>query len=192
MLKNIGGTKKLYLPIQEKGFEKICSACNSTTMTSDLYYTITPSPVGEILLVGTPKGLSGLYLATVTKPHKIPATAVRNDQHFAKIATQLEEYFAGKRTVFAVEFDLVGSEFQQTVWKELFRIPFGKVISYKELAARIGKPTACRAVGNANGKNPVSIIIPCHRVIASDGSLGGYGWGLDYKERLLQLEKVVL
>jgi methylated-DNA-[protein]-cysteine S-methyltransferase len=148
--------------------------------------------VGDILLLTTEKGLSGLYLATATRPLLIPDSAVQSDTYFVDVLRQLQEYFAGKRTIFTVEFDLQGTEFQKKVWNELYRIPFGEVISYKELAQRIGQPTASRAVGTANGKNPVSIIIPCHRVIAADRSLGGYGWGLPVKKQLLQLEKVVL
>ncbi len=161
-------------------------------MNDALYYTITSSPIGEILLLGTQRGLSGLYLATPTKPHVIPAQATRNTELFTAIVRQLQEYFAGKRKEFDLQFDLKGSEFQKQVWFALYKIPFGQVISYKELAARISKPKACRAVGSANGKNPISIIIPCHRVIAADGSLGGYGWGLEYKTKLLALEKVKL
>lgn len=161
-------------------------------MISAKYYTITSSPMGAILLLGTERGLCGLYLDTAQKPHKIPATTTRNDERFKEIVQQLEEYFAGKRRKFAIKLDLQGSEFQKIVWQELYKIPFGTIISYKELATRIGKPVAYRAVGTANGKNPISIVIPCHRVIASDGTLGGYGWGLDYKRKLLQLEKVSL
>jgi methylated-DNA-[protein]-cysteine S-methyltransferase len=148
--------------------------------------------VGDILLVATQKGLSGLYLATATRPLAIPDTAVQNDSFFVDVVMQLQEYFAGKRIEFTVEFDLAGTEFQKKVWQELYKIPFGQVISYKELAQRIGQPTASRAVGTANGKNPISIIIPCHRVIAADRTLGGYGWGLDVKQQLLGLEKVQL
>ena len=161
-------------------------------MTSATYYTITSSPVGDILLVATQKGLTGLYLATATRPLTIPDTAVLNDSFFVDLVAQLQEYFAGTRSEFTVEFDLSGTEFQKKVWQELYKIPFGQVISYKELAQRIGQPTASRAVGTANGKNPVSIIIPCHRVIAADRTLGGYGWGLPIKQQLLQLEKVQL
>ncbi len=158
-------------------------------MSSLTYYTITSSPVGEILLTATERGLSGLYLSTETKPHSIPLAAERDDARFTEVVAQLAEYFAGTRTKFSVTFDLQGTEFQKLVWQELYTIPFGKVISYKELARRIGKPVAFRAVGTANGKNPISIIIPCHRVIAADGTLGGYGWGLPCKVQLLQLEK---
>lgn len=103
---------------------------------------------------------------------------------------QLGEYFVGKRDAFDVPLDLSsGTPFQQTVWQALLKIPYGKTISYAQLANIIGKPTACRAVANANGKNPISLIIPCHRVIASDGGLGGYTGGIDIKQQLLALEQ---
>lgn len=101
---------------------------------------------------------------------------------------QLDEFFAGKRRVFDLPLLFVGTDFQKKVWSELLNIPFGETISYKEMARRIGLPTAVRAVANANGANPVSIFAPCHRVIGSDNSLTGYGGGLAAKEKLLKLE----
>lgn len=104
--------------------------------------------------------------------------------------TQLEQYFAGERHQFDIALDLsLGTPFQQSVWRALQQIPYGQTINYAQLAQNIGKPTAYRAVANANGKNPFSIIIPCHRVVASDGSLGGYTGGLDKKRLLLKIEK---
>ena len=102
---------------------------------------------------------------------------------------QFDEYFAGIRQTFDLPLSTQGTPFQQTVWKQLQEIPYGKTISYSQLAKAIHHPKACRAVGSANGKNPISIIIPCHRVIASNGSLGGYASGLDIKKQLLALEK---
>jgi len=104
---------------------------------------------------------------------------------------QLDEYFAGKRRKFELPLSPQGgTPFQQRVWKQLQEIPYGQAISYAQLAKAIGNPKACRAVGSANGKNPIAIIIPCHRVIASDGSLGGYTGGLDIKVQLLALERI--
>ena len=147
------------------------------------------SPLGPLFLVATSEGLKGLLFnkqgikATkklgVSKPEKI----------LSKAACQLEEYFAGKRRRFDIDFDLSGTAFQKKVWKELFKIPFGKTVSYKDIAQRIKNPKAVRAVGSANGKNPVCVIIPCHRVIAADGSMGGYSGGLDIKRKLLKLEQ---
>jgi len=102
---------------------------------------------------------------------------------------QLDEYFAGKRRIFELPLSPEGTPFQQTVWKRLQEIPYGQTISYAQLAKAVGNPKACRAVGSANGKNPIPIIIPCHRVIASDGSLGGFSSGLENKIQLLALEK---
>ena len=102
---------------------------------------------------------------------------------------QIDEYFSGKRKEFLLKLDPQGTNFQKMVWQQLEKISFGEVVSYGEIASIIGKPTACRAVGNANGKNPISIIIPCHRVVGSDGSLTGYGGGLWRKEWLIKHEK---
>jgi methylated-DNA-[protein]-cysteine S-methyltransferase len=107
-------------------------------------------------------------------------------------AKQLEEYFAGKRTEFDLPLKLDGTDFQREVWLALGEIPYGKTISYAELASMVGRPTAFRAVGQANGKNPVPIVLPCHRVIATGGGIGGYGGGLDMKRRLLAIEGVTL
>jgi methylated-DNA-[protein]-cysteine S-methyltransferase len=102
---------------------------------------------------------------------------------------QIDEYFSGKRKEFLLKLDPQGTLFQRRVWQQLEKIPFGAVVSYREIASIIGKPKACRAVGSANGKNPIAIIIPCHRVIGSDGSLTGYGGGLWRKEWLIEHEK---
>lgn len=110
------------------------------------------------------------------------------DQVLKRLADQLNEYFAGKREEFDLPLDPEGTEFQKLVWQTLGKIPYGTTISYKEESAMMGKPKAFRAVANANGKNPISIIIPCHRVIASGGKLGGYSGGLDKKRFLLALE----
>ena len=101
---------------------------------------------------------------------------------------EIDEYFAGKRKKFDIKTDFTGTPFQNKVWQELLKIPYGKTISYADLAKGIKRPKACRAVGSANGKNPIAIIIPCHRVIAANGTLGGYAYGLEVKKRLLDLE----
>ena len=103
---------------------------------------------------------------------------------------ELREYFAGRRRTFTVKLDLEGTEFQRKAWQAMCKIPFGETISYGDQARKVGKPKAYRAVGSANGKNPIPIIVPCHRVLASDGSLGGYSLGLSMKRRLLALEGV--
>ena len=147
------------------------------------------SPVGKLRLVASEKGLVAI---DVRNNAKQKATAKNQSAQAILIETkkQLGQYFAGKRTSFDVALDLVGTEFQVKAWRALCRIPFGKTISYGQQAANIEKPKAFRAVGSANGKNPIPIIVPCHRVVASDGSLGGYSLGLKMKKQLLALEGV--
>jgi methylated-DNA-[protein]-cysteine S-methyltransferase len=119
-------------------------------------------------------------------------TLRRSPGPFAEVTRQLGEYFSGERTAFELQLALAGTAFQQRVWDELRAIPYGQTISYGALARRIGQPTASRAVGLANGKNPVAIIVPCHRVVGADGSLAGYGGGLDRKRFLIALEQQVI
>lgn len=136
-----------------------------------------------------------LYLVA-TETHLIniqftqPQKALLQTTELLSMATiQLDEYFQGKRTTFSLPFKLTGTPFQLVVWKELQNIPYGQTTSYKEIAQKINKPKACRAVGMANNKNPLPIIIPCHRVIGSNGKLIGYAGGLNLKNYLLELEK---
>lgn len=152
-------------------------------------YTSLDSPLGRLLLVGTPDGLAGLYLADHERAPRPCPDWRHDDAGFREVEAQLAEYFAGERTDFDLALDLVGTDFQLLVWAALQEIPHGRTISYGELARRIGRPTASRAVGLANGQNPVSIVVPCHRVIATNGGLGGYGWGLEAKSWLLDLER---
>lgn len=112
-----------------------------------------------------------------------------NSRLFIAAKTQLEEYFCGKRREFDIPIRLNGTEFQKAVWNALLTVPYGKIASYKDIAAMIGKPKAARAVGGANNKNPVMIIVPCHRVVGADGSLTGYACGTDIKHTLLNIEK---
>jgi methylated-DNA-[protein]-cysteine S-methyltransferase len=147
------------------------------------------SPVGKLRLVASEKGLVAIDVRNNAKQE---VTAKNPSAQAVLIQTkkQLEQYFAGKRKSFDIALDLVGTEFQVQAWRALCRIPFGKTISYGQQAANIKKPKAFRAVGSANGKNPIPIIVPCHRVVASDGSLGGYSLGLKMKKQLLALEGV--
>ncbi len=115
-----------------------------------------------------------------------------SEEYFTDILQQLEEYFAGDRQSFKVKMNLKGTDFQRSVWQELQRVPYGKTASYREIAERINNPKACRAVGGANGKNPIPIIIPCHRIIGNDGSLTGFGGGIELKKELLRLENIIL
>jgi methylated-DNA-[protein]-cysteine S-methyltransferase len=148
------------------------------------------SPVGRITLVATSKGIAAV-LWQGDRPHRVPVTLdVEDDGNPLLLETerQLGEYFAGHRRQFSVPLDVVGTAFQRRVWEALRTIPFGETRSYGQIAAQIGHPEAVRAVGAANGRNPVSIITPCHRVIGATGKLTGFAGGLDVKARLLELE----
>ena len=162
-------------------------------MTPTHYFTEIPSPVGLISLRGTECGLTGLFMSDHRHgpPDSERARWQRDDEHFADAHAQLDEYFAGKRTVFDLPLDpdvIGGTAFQRRVWAGLSEIAYGETISYGELARRIGQIAAVRAVGLANGRNPISIIVPCHRVIGANGTLTGYGGGMDRKRLLLDLE----
>lgn len=148
------------------------------------------SPVGKLKLVGSDQGLAAILWEN-DRPGRVRLEiAGHDDGHpvLVEAARQLEEYFAGHRKEFAVKLDVVGTDFQRKVWKALLTIPFGETRSYGQIARNIGSPDAVRAVGAANGRNPVAIIAPCHRVIGSTGRLTGFAGGLDAKARLLALE----
>ena len=149
------------------------------------------SPIGELLIVAEGDDLVGLYVADHSRSRAVEPSWVEahHDALLDQAAREIDEYFGGGRRTFGVPLRLGGTAFQASVWRALCDIPFGETISYGELARRVGRPKAVRAVGSANGRNPVSLIVPCHRVIASDGSLGGYGWGLDRKRWLLAHEQ---
>ncbi|MFZ5954504.1 MAG: methylated-DNA--[protein]-cysteine S-methyltransferase [Candidatus Dependentiae bacterium] len=151
------------------------------------------SPIGDIYLIASDKGLSGVYHSVQPIPMLDSSDSLLNKQRviLAHASRELTEYFENKRTTFTVPLDIQGTPFQQKVWQSLLEIPYGKTISYKQLAAMVGNPKASRAVGSANGKNPLWIIIPCHRVIAANGTLGGYAGGLAAKKHLLDLEQKV-
>ena len=156
-----------------------------------LAYKVMESPVGKLKLVASDKGLVAI-LWEKDSPRRVRLSApVANEQHpiLVKTERQLDEYFAGKRKAFSVALDMRGTRFQKDVWEALLAIPFGETRSYGQLAKQLGNPQASRAVGAANGKNPVSIIVPCHRVIGSSGNLTGFAGGLDTKAHLLGLEK---
>ncbi len=142
------------------------------------------SPLGWLTLSADREGLRGLCFAN----QKGKVLSGEGRETVAKAIAQLEEYFCGARRAFSLPLAPCGTAFQRAVWQALLAIPFGQTLSYRDLARRIGRPLACRAVGNANGKNPIPIIIPCHRVIAADGGLGGYSSGLDRKRDLLRHE----
>jgi O-6-methylguanine DNA methyltransferase len=153
----------------------------------------TSSPVGPLFLAASPKGLVRLEFearAQQLNPENIQLQESR--KVLAPYLDQLNEYFAGQRREFSIPLDLRGTDFQLTCWRALLDIPYGETRSYRDLAKAIGHPNAFRAVGMSNNRNPIAIVVPCHRVIAADGSLCGYGGGLDIKRRLLDLESAQL
>jgi methylated-DNA-[protein]-cysteine S-methyltransferase len=153
-------------------------------------FTTMDSPVGELTLYGDGQALGGaLTPAKDGSSRQVPADWVREDTGvLADAAAQLREYFAGRLTGFDLPLAPAGTEWQRRVWTALTTIPYGETASYGELAQELGRPTASRAVGMANGRNPISIIVPCHRVIGADGTLTGYAGGLERKRFLLSLE----
>ena len=160
------------------------------TMTTDYVYKVIDSPVGRLRLVASDKGLAGVWFER-SRPERVrPRGDVESGRHpvLVEAERQLREYFAGTRRAFDLQLEFIGTPFQRTVWKALLTIPFGQTRTYGQIAKQVGRPSASRAVGAANGRNPVSIVAPCHRVIGSTGALTGFGGGLDVKERLLRLE----
>lgn len=150
------------------------------------------SPLGEILLARTAAGLAGLWFAgQKDHPRTLTAPEDSHDPLLAAVERQLAEYWLGKRREFDVPLDLLGTLFQRTVWEALLRVPLGATLTYRNIAEQVGSVTATRAVGAAVGRNPVSIIVPCHRIIGTSGSLTGYAGGLERKVALLQLEGVL-
>jgi methylated-DNA-[protein]-cysteine S-methyltransferase len=152
-------------------------------------YTTIDSPVGELLVARDEEGITALLLPHGKKPARPGSDWVRDDTAFDDVRTQLGEYFTGERSRFELPLHMIGSDFQKRVWTGLLGIPCGETTSYGALAAAIGAPGAARAVGLANGQNPIAIIVPCHRVIGADGSLTGYGGGLPTKQWLLSHEQ---
>ncbi len=155
-------------------------------------YSIIETPLGGLLLVANKSELIGLYF---TGCEHVPAAAKTwklDARHpvLKKAETELNEYFAGKRTSFSFPPSSYGTDFQKRVWSEIAKIPFGQTITYSDLAKRAGKPKAIRAAGTATGRNPLGIIIPCHRVLGKRGAIGGYAGGLENKRRLLKLENI--
>lgn len=151
-------------------------------------YCYLETPIGELLLAGNDEGLSMIGFPEGKMRRAPEAGWTYSERPFSVSRRQLTEYFAGERDSFDLPTRPAGTEFQRRVYDELTRIPYGTTISYGELAARIGRPKAVRAVGAANGRNPIPIVIPCHRVIGSDGQLTGFGGGLPVKRALLELE----
>ncbi len=150
-------------------------------------YALIDSPVGPLTLVERSGALAGVYLTE--HRHQPPLEGDRDDQVLPAVQEQLAAYFAGQLTTFDLPLSVGGTAFQQQVWTALSTIPYGVTWTYRQLAEAIGNPRAVRAVGLANGRNPVSIVVPCHRVVGADGSLTGYGGGLERKQWLLEHER---
>lgn len=158
------------------------------TEESTVRYTVIMSPLGELLVTRDDEGITGLYLPGGKKPVRPAADWQRDDGGFEDLRLQLGEYFSGARREFDLPLRPRGTAFQQRVWDALLLIPYGETASYGATALAIGAPTASRAVGLANGQNPISIVVPCHRVVGANGSLTGYGGGLPAKRWLLAHE----
>jgi methylated-DNA-[protein]-cysteine S-methyltransferase len=156
------------------------------------HYTLFDSPIGELLAVGDGVALRRLHMVGGRKRLALDPAWIRDDDALAPVRQQLGEYFAGVRRSFEIPLAMDGGAFERRVWEELRTIPYGETASYGEIADRIGSPRSARAVGLANGRNPIAVIVPCHRVIGADGSLTGYGGGLERKRLLLDLEGGVL
>ncbi|HEY2893804.1 MAG TPA: methylated-DNA--[protein]-cysteine S-methyltransferase, partial [Pirellulales bacterium] len=146
-------------------------------MSGTIYYSYIESPLGRMFVRGDGQFVTGLFMPQHKGWRGADPAWRESDEPFYAVREQLAEYFAGQRQQFDVPLKLAGTPFQQRVWQELLRIPFGTTITYAQLAHRVGQPTASRAVGNANGRNPISIIVPCHRVIGANGKLTGYAGG---------------
>lgn len=156
------------------------------------YYDTYDSPIGGMLLAATEAGLAGVYFDR-QKHHPGKGRDWKRDpanRHLKRAKKQLMEYFDGKRRTFELALDPQGTDFQKTVWKAIYRVPYGRTITYGDLARRAGRPKAPRAAGAATGRNPLGIIVPCHRIVGASGSLTGYAGGLNRKRALLALEGV--
>ena len=153
-------------------------------MDMNLLFHIVDSPIGDLLLESDGDAVCGLRM----EPFEIPPDSRHDPSAFAEAEAQLRSYFAGERTTFDLPLAPRGTPFQLRVWEALREIPYGETATYGEVAAAVGKPEAVRAVGAANGSNPIAVIVPCHRVIGANGTLTGYGGGLERKRILLDLE----
>ncbi|MEU5362023.1 methylated-DNA--[protein]-cysteine S-methyltransferase [Streptomyces sp. NPDC005925] len=158
-------------------------------MSQHRQHTVVDSPYGPLTLVAEEGTLCGLYMVAQRHRPAEETFGVRDETPFAETREQLEDFFEGERKEFTLGLRLNGTPFQRRVWDELRRIPYGETRTYGELAELLGTPKASRAVGLANGRNPIGVIVPCHRVIGATGSLTGYGGGLDRKRRLLDFER---
>lgn len=156
-----------------------------------MFYSSCDSPIGRIYVAASDKGITNVRIGGAKAAFLQGASAHEDNRRFSRLFGMLEKYFSGEQEDFKVTLDLAGSAFQKKVWRELKGIPYGKTLSYGEVASRVGTPKGARAVGNACGENPVPIIVPCHRVLKGDGSIGGYTGGVWIKKRLLEMEGIL-
>jgi methylated-DNA-[protein]-cysteine S-methyltransferase len=155
---------------------------------SEVFYSRFESEIGPLLLAGSRDGLQLVSFSSGRRALTSHPEWTEKDSEFREVVRQLNLYFSGKLQTFDLPLAMIGTDFQKRVWTQLLKIPYGETRSYKSLAENVGSPKAVRAVGAANGANPIPIIVPCHRVIGNDGSLTGFGGGLPLKKRLLELE----
>ena len=179
---------ELVAPETKRAAEKMRLVREAHATGEVTYYSFVPSPIGELLLAGSKTRLQILGFSSGDKARGADPQWQRWDEPFSRVRKQLREYFDGQRKVFELDLEPAATPFQARVLDELQRIPYGETRSYGELAVTLGNPKASRAVGTANGNNPIPVIIPCHRVIGSNGSLTGFGGGLPSKRYLLDLE----
>ncbi len=156
-----------------------------------MYYTFTDTPAGTLLLTSDGNIITGLHWKVFKRTPKVAKDWIEDGMIFKEALNQLDEYFAGKRRVFTFAYTFRGTDFQKSVWRELEKIPYGTYSSYQAIANAIGKPQAVRAVGTAVGSNPLSIVVPCHRVLTSSKKLGGYTGGIASKIYLLTREQIL-
>ena len=167
-------------------------AVSEESESMQIYYNEVVSPIGRLLLVGHSKVLKRIEFEAGKHVEGPQPGWRKSKRELAEAEVQLSEYFAGERQRFTLNLDPEGTEFQRQTWDLLRRIPYGKTVSYSDIARLMGRPKAVRAVGAANGRNPIPIVVPCHRVIGRDGSLTGFAAGTDVKKKLLELEGVTL
>lgn len=157
-----------------------------------MYYTIMKTHMCDIILVGDDEGLTNLHLNTLKgkRTFTIDKEWAYNEEFFSDVIEEIKAYFRGELNTFSVKLNPAGTKYQKKVWNELSKIKFNEILTYKDVATRIGNPNASRAVGMANSKNPIPIIVPCHRVVGSSGKLTGFAHGLEIKEKLINFEKM--
>ena len=183
----------MFVPYNKRGWhERTVRRVRGVAVMDELFFSILRSPFGPLTVVAGERGLRAVHIGEPGTLDGALRGAVESGPRHTSLAapcSQLREYLAGTRTRFDLRLDLRGTPFQVEVWKSLRKVPYGHTASYADQARSIGRPTAVRAVGSANGRNPVPIVLPCHRIVASDGTLGGYSGGLRVKEWLLAHEQ---